>query len=230
MQKAVEENKIVREKELEMEKRKQELKEHPTKKQKPSQSKSAPPQEREEVDFRQELKQRSQAINVAPLEGRFGGKLAVKPSPQQHDFRYILKPPRQTAVEPHTRVDMQHRQASGRNQSASTGGDREYHQIIGDQGRFRHRSQLPSGAPGGGIAAVSQLGEEDFPAHQQTEHTAVMNGRHQHHHQQEYYSCRSGTEVIGHMRPMPASSRVGNQHQQSHEGEFRYYDDFETQF
>ena len=93
IQKAVEDNKAAREKELEIEKRQQE-KEHPMKKTKSN--KQAHWKERKAEDFRKELKQRSQGINVASLEDRLGSKSAVNPSPQQQDFRHILRPSRQT--------------------------------------------------------------------------------------------------------------------------------------
>lgn len=89
LQKAVEENKVAREKQAAVE-RKQQEKESFTKR---KQGKPVHLEDRhEEVDFRRELKERSQAINVASLEERLGSKSTAKPSPQQQDFRHILRP------------------------------------------------------------------------------------------------------------------------------------------
>ena len=100
-QKAVEENRIERERQIEMEKREQEKGISTTKQKvsKPAQLQ----QERQdrEVDFREELKQRSnRGINVASLEERLGSTSTAKYSPRQQDFRHLLR--RQTD---HSSVD-----------------------------------------------------------------------------------------------------------------------------
>ena len=62
--------------------------------QKVSKRTAANPQQerREELDFREELKQRSnRGIDVASLEERLGSKSTAKYSPKQQDFRHLLR-------------------------------------------------------------------------------------------------------------------------------------------
>lgn len=100
-QKAVEENRVEREKQIDMEKRQQEKGISISTKQKVSKPAHLQHEGQEDLDFREELKQKSnRGINVASLEERLGSKSTAKYSPRQQDFRHLLR--RQTD---HSRVD-----------------------------------------------------------------------------------------------------------------------------
>lgn len=84
-----------------MEKRQQEKASPKTTKQNARKPAHLQQERQEDLDFREELRQKSnRPVNVASLEERLGSKSTAKYSPRQQDFRHLLR--RQTD---HSRVD-----------------------------------------------------------------------------------------------------------------------------
>ena len=80
-------------------------------------------------DFREELKQRSKAINIVSLEERLSSKSAAgKPSPRQQDFRHLL-----------TRRQTDHSTVEPNAAAAATSSTRST--AVNNQGRQQHQHQ-----------------------------------------------------------------------------------------
>ena len=135
-QKAVEENRVEREKQAEIEKRQQEKASPKTTKQKVRKPAHLQSEGQEDLDFKEELRQKSdRPVNVASLEERLGSRSTAKYSPKQQDFRHLLR--RQTD---HSRVDSNTAAANGTRASAAANNHNNIHaqqrQVVeGEEGR-----------------------------------------------------------------------------------------------
>ena len=166
----------------------------------------------EAEDFRRQLKERSQAINVASLEERLGNKSVMRSSPQQQDFRHLLRPAKPTD---HSRHDSKHKPAGG-------SGSREQMEWQRSQQRRVHKGPSSSLGGGGGGGRFDQreqasqvnrqLGYDHRPQRQRE------GGDHHPQRQREGGGRSNGASKTSH--------KVDIQHEDSDD---RYYD-YETQF
>ena len=197
-----------------MEQRQQE-KERFTKqqRQRPGKSTNLRETQDEAEDFRRQLKERSQAIDVASLEERLGSKSVTRSSPQQQDFRHLLRPAKPTD---HSRLNSKHKPA---------GGSVSREQMEWQRSQQRRVHEGPSSSPGGGgggrfdqreqASQVNRrLGYDHHPQRQRE------GGDHRPQRQREGGGRSNGASKTSH--------KVDNviQHEDSDD---RYYD-YETQF
>lgn len=158
----------------------------------------------EAEDFRRQLKERSQAINVASLEERLGSKSATRPSPQQQDFRHLLRPAKPTDQ---SRLNSKHK---------PIGGISSREQVDPLEWQRSHQMRVHEGP-------LSSPGEEGaggrFNQKGQTSQVNRWLGYDHHPERQREGFGRSND-------PSKTSHRVDIQHEDSDD---RYFDD-ETQF
>ena len=207
-QKAVEDNKFAREKQIEAEKRQLEKKGAGVTKRK--ENKPRVLHRRQEEDLRSELKQRSEAINTTSLEERLQGNKVVNrlPSPQQRDFRHLLRPSQ----------EREHSASKSLPSNTSDGNRAAVHQRVNEhllQGELslsRHqagRTHESTLSPSDGVVEIRPAGVRDWQL------PSVQ------------YPHRDEREGMRDKKPTGNASAF---HHLQEDRDFYNYDDFETQF
>lgn len=176
----------------------------------------------EELDLREELKQRSnKAVNVASLEERLGSKSTAKYSPRQQDFRHLLR--RQPD---HSRIDSNTAAAGGTR--AATVDHQRYQQQYQKQqhGAGVHLSPMHQDRgrthDNGGIIPEFRGGRGDkFPRSNDGVQNSSTNTSHG-------SRAREGRSTSHHHHHYQVSHHRNIHYQDSEDRDLNY--DFETQF